>query len=496
MRMIFMGPCLSRVKVSADAVVGAGQTYAQLWQDLSTTVRGEASIFDLTAASFAHSTEAAVGRPVRYETVTDDTPMLPGHLLDARVVLDSTVRAGILASAISYLTKSSRDEAAGAIREQIDVVPVEAHVRLYYGGVMIVWFALGPGQGFGSGNGNGVSAEELEAVEQLGMALLQALAARIDDELVAIFSTADKPARRSGGLRKLADWLFAGGGGERLPWTVEAEAPEPHGASDEDRGPALWVTRSLVFDSADDGAIGALAEWLEPVSQGDWRKEMAEEGISMHWTRYAFDESAMEERGSRFVDAWESMLFSQFFWAALEQVEHRMFGLLGEINASSKPAEVRASYARLDRTREEAELTLAHHRHLKRYLTRTRNRLVNRILEGWGFSRLVDNLHDVIGIARTRHEQLLQRAAARSSVFTDLLLFTIGSVAVLDFFVGMSVVGRQLGSDPAIGRRDEGWFDILGYVSSLRMDTVFSLAASFVIIVALLLFWYRKRQLY
>ncbi len=125
-----------------------------------------------------------------------------------------------------------------------------------------------------------------------------------------------------------------------------------------------------------------------------------------------------------------------------------------------------------------------------------RFQLVNKILKGWGFQRLVDNLHDVIAIARTRHEQLLQRAAARSSVFTDLLLFAIGSVAVLDFFVGLSMAGRQLASDSAIGRRDEGWFDILGFVSSLRMDTVFSLGASIIIVVALLLFWYRRRQLY
>ncbi|MEP2116740.1 MAG: hypothetical protein ABJP87_21910 [Bauldia litoralis] len=495
MRMIFMGPCLSRVWIAADAVVGGGPALADLWQDVATRARARPSIFDLTATSFAHSSEAVAERPVRYETVTDDTPMLPAHLLDTRVVLDGALRAEILATAVRRLTQSPHDETAEVTQGQIDVVPEEAYVRLYYGGVMIVWFSLGPAQGFGQ-SGDGVSAEELEAVEQLGMALLQALAARIDDELVGIFSAETPAAGRPGGVRGLAGRLFGSGTGERLPWTVSEGAPERRAEPGVDRGPALWVTRSLVLDSEDAGGVAALADWLDPVSQDDWRKEMSDEGLSMRWLRYAFDESAMAERGIRFVDAWESMLFSQFFWAALEQVEHRMFGLLGEINASSKPAEVRASYARLDRTREEAELTLAHHRHLKRYLTRTRNRQVNRILEGWGFSRLVGNLHDVIGVARSRHEQLLQRAAARSSVFTDLLLFAIGSVAVLDFFVGMSVVGRQLGSDPAIGRRDEGWFDILGYVSSLRMDTVFSVAASFVIVVALLLFWYRKRQLY
>ena len=216
----------------------------------------------------------------------------------------------------------------------------------------------------------------------------------------------------------------------------------------------------------------------------------------MQWLRYAFDEAAMRTHGSRFADAWESMLFCQFFWSALERVERRMFALLGRINSASSPVAVRQSYAHLDRVREEAELTLAHHRHLKRYVTRERHRLINDILDGWGFQHLVENLHDIIGVARTRHEQLLQRAAARSSVFTDMLLFAIGSVAVLQFFVDLSVIGRQLDSDSSIGRRDEGWFDVLGYFSSLRMDTVFSLATSFVLVVALILFWYRRRQLY
>jgi len=505
MLMLFMGPCECRVRIAPDAVVSAGKGYSAAWQRLADAVKADPhSLFEVSAQSFPHSTDALAARPVRYETVTDDTPMLPAHVLDCEVRLDRALRAEILAAAVQRLMQVPHDAGTDLQPDQIDIVPATARVRLYYDGVMIVWFEIDRDQGLGHSAVGVVSADELHAVEQLGIVLLQELAARIDERLASVFAAhvgshgVNPVTRLVGAVSPHAEGDSKNRAGKpgklpvRTPWTV-AKRP---GGDDPERGPALWVTRSLIVEGLADGGAGDLPSWLDPVSQGDWRAEMAEDGFSMQWLRYAFDEAAMRERGMRFDDAWESMLFCQFFWAALERVEHQMFRLLGRINSSSEPSTVRESYTNLDRVREQAELTLAHHRHLKRYLTRVRFQLVNKILKGWGFQRLVDNLHDVIAIARTRHEQLLQRAAARSSVFTDLLLFAIGSVAVLDFFVGLSMAGRQLASDSAIGRRDEGWFDILGFVSSLRMDTVFSLGASIIIVVALLLFWYRRRQLY
>lgn len=511
MRMRFMGPCRTAVHISPDAVVAADPSYEAAWQALAEAVTAdEATLLEVSEQSFAHSTRALARRPVRYETVTEDTPLLPAHVLDCAIRLDPGARSEILAGAVKRFSQWAGED-DNLLKDRIDLVPKRARLRLHYSGVMIVWFDLGGEAVIDSlSAGDEGTSEGIAAVEQLGNAVFHDIALQIDSELVSVFRRLGNHAAEDGnsfvrllaGVRASLDerlrLIFAKSDDARVEpracWTLGAIA-NPVGETSE--APVLWVTRSLIFDGHDDRTSFMLQPWLDPVSDGrNWQSEMENDGCSMPWLRYAFDETAMKQKGTPFVDAWESMLFSQFFWAALERVEHRMFRCLSEINGASRPADVRTSYANLDRAREDAELTLAHHRHLKRYLTRKRFRLVNQILEGWGFTRLVDNLHNVIAIARARHEQLLQRSAARSSVFTDLLLFGIGSVAVLDFFVGLSVVGRQLASDAAIGRRDEGWLDILGHFSDWRMDAVFSLGASLVIFAALLLLWYRRRQLY
>lgn len=480
--------------------MGADASYYDAWQDLAdraTAMRPDADFaFEFDADSFPHSTDGLANRPARYESVTVDTPSLPAHVLDCGIQLGKQEHARLRAAALER-SRRSMNGGDTDVPADIDIIPKTARIRLYYGGVMIVWFDLGLGLRL---DGSPAVDETLSTIEQLGIALTQELAVRISEELAGLF---DMARPRGASPLQRASRFF---GGEALPWSVippldrsaDAEVEPTHVAGDIGdlpslRGPAYWVTRSLVLTNTDERVPGLLTWWLDPVSQSDWRGEMAENGFSMQWLRYAFDEGALTERQA--TDAWESMLFCQFFWAALERVERWMFHLIGKITPPAKRSEIRHSFARLNQAREEAELTLAHHRQLKRHLTRTRNRLVNQILESGGFSRFIDNLHDVIAIARSRHEQLLQRATARSNVFTDVLLFVIGSVAFLDFFVSLTIIGRQLSSDPAIGRHDEGWLDVLGYLSGQRIDLVLSFA-SLPIIVMVAILWFRNRQIY
>lgn len=470
MRLRFLGPCECGVYVPPDAVVGGDGRYLQAWQDFAEG-RGSRSFerFETDSSSFAHSAGATARRPIRYESTTADTPFLPPHVFSARVRLEpGLVRELLRLAAERMAERSDLPPSALQAGSPLDIRSMQ--VRLYYGGIMVVWFD--------SLDGTVPRAtRDLEILERCGIALLQVLAEWVDGELVRAF--AGHPGSVSASPGRLFRWR-----GTRPPPQWE---PMP-------RGPAFWVTRSLIVERAETGGTERIREWLEPVTSSSLDPVLPKEGFRMEWMRYAFDLAAMNGTSPTFDDAFESMLFCQFYWATLERIEFQMFRVLGRIDSSTDTGAVRASYVALGTLREAAELTLAHHRHQTRYLTRVRHRLVEQILKGWQFSDLVANLREVIEIARVRHEQLLQRAAARGNLVTDLLLFAIGSVAVLDFFLGLTVVGRQLASDSSIGRRDEGWFGLVDLVSGWRVNDVLSIATLFVIVALLLIARHRSRR--
>jgi len=469
MRLRFLGPCECGVYIPPDAVVGAGESYLQAWQDFAES-RGSRAFerFDMNKASFAHSAGASAQRPIRYESASADTPFLPPHVFSARVRLEPGLVRELMRQAGERMTEQA-DLPPGALKPGSALDIREAHVRLYYGGIMLVWFD--------SLDGNVQAIRDLEVLERCGIALMQVLAEWVDAEVVRAFAghpatTAPPPTWRLGIGRKRPAVRW-----EAIP-----------------RGPAFWVSRSLIIQRSEPAGRDRIRDWLQPVSSTSLDPLLPEEGFRMEWMRYAFDLSVMNGGSPTFEDAFESMLFCQFFWATLERIEFQMFRVLGQIDSTTDTSAVRESYVALGTLREAAELTLAHHRYQTRYLARVRHRLVAQILKGWGFPELVSNLREVIEIARVRHEQLLQRASARGNLVTDLLLFAIGSVAVLDFFLGLTVVGRQLASDSSIGRRDEGWFGLVDLVSGWRVNDVLSIATLFVIVALLLIARHRSRR--
>ncbi|MCP4381427.1 MAG: hypothetical protein GY798_08420 [Hyphomicrobiales bacterium] len=495
MRMRFMGPCRSSIYVAPEIVMGANEAYMEGWESFREThARKLDNCVDAAQRSFPHARSEVTSRPVQYESVTTDTSFLPAYFFQGRLKFSAGQVDEIRAMADERLSERRLNLPEGFEKTGFCDTGIAAFARLYYGGVMIVWFDLP----LDAGN----LPAPLETIERLGIAWLQALAQWADEKLTDGLS--DSPISANGTSRFFGVFSNSDQSARTVSWERSL------------RGKALWVTRSLITEARDDDSSGEgertvlgdsgsgvddpiegmLSAWLKPVSKADDLAPLGKEGYSMRWLRYAFSQPALSSGPVSFEDAWESMLFCQFFWATLERIESQMFRVLGRIDSASDPSDVRRSYTELNTLREAAELTLVHHRHQMRYLARIRHRLVEQVLKGWQFDGLVENLREVITIARTRHETLLQKAAARGDTITDILLFAIGSFAVLDFFISLPVIGRQLASDTAIGRRDEGQFGILGAFSDWGVNDVLSFALLGVVIALLLIIRYRRRRPY
>ncbi|MEM7621035.1 MAG: hypothetical protein AAF228_11345 [Pseudomonadota bacterium] len=517
MKFRFMGPCLTRVSIKPEQIVSAQENYLKFWDKIIQSFsnnkkgvsskkrspkRGEGHVrFFCDETSVPHSLKSLETRSVLYQTVLADTPMLPAHAAEFSFeISDDLWRKAhdkIIDNEHAYFKGLSKKDVS-LISHCFHCISEQNAIRLYYSNIAILQFDIRVEPDvFESALSQEGHEATLNALEWFGIELFQILAKEIENALSVILSKHTPKDLKN--VVTIAKEIPQGWAPLMQNGSAKNVKSKDHG-SYALHGPVLWVTRSLFFENTQemqrDIAQDLLTSWLTPVSQTDWSEAILNTGYSMQWLRYGFDEKAMSKVHSNFDDAWESMLFSQFFWAAMETVEHEMFAALGRLKLeSANGVSLKKSYQDLLSVRDTAELTLAHYEHLKRYLTRTRVQLVEQIMEGWGFKSLVKNLRETIKLCNQRHQMLLQRASAQNSLFTDILLFFIGTVAIIELMITMSITGRTLSSDAALGLRNEGELDVLGLLSTLPMDR---LLLSSVIIIGIIVYFYvryRARQM-
>ena len=500
MKFRFMGPCLTRIKIKPEQIVSIQEEYLSFWDHVENTFKESQYNSGAVAKNgisfqpedIPHSHASLKTRQVLYQSVNADTPMLPAHAAQFNFKIPQETwqksKQNIINNKTQYLEGLTQEQVT-SLANSINLREENNKIRLYYSSLFVLHFDLQVApELLEKLNIAHEQAAQLNAIEWFGMELFKAISKDVEIAFSDLLTDLSQNHKNSIDISPT--------GPTGWPPSVSS-ATNINTDSAPGRGPALWVTRSLFLEQdliTDNSVIPETLEtWLAPVSQADWKTEIQQTGYSMQWLRYGFDEKTMSENRSKFDDAWESMLFSQFFWAAMETVEHEMFAVLGSLGTktSGRPG-TKQSYQKLLVARETAELTLAHYEHLKRYLTRTRVQLVEKIMNGWGFPSLVKNLREIIALCNQRHQTLLQKASAQSSFFTDILLFFIGTIAIIELMITMSITGRTLASDASLGLRDEGGINLLGLLSILPMDRL--LISSCIIIGIILYFYVRHRS--
>lgn len=302
---------------------------------------------------------------------------------------------------------------------------------------------------------------------------------------------------------------------DMLPYVVERRAHRPydncHSRETKVNTTVLWITRSLIFDKGDqEELVNNFAEyWLKDIGNKEKRVEEINavksdpKKFSLSWLNYVFGKEAFalndkqnedqeKEIVPEFNDAWESMLMSQYFYSALECLNNNLQRVIGRSYSPDAYKELRKLNRQLKRTTATTNLLIINYHDIQKYLKRDKKEIMSQIMETWDFESLIENAQKRIDLCGERINSLHKVSTERSSLTTDLILIGIGTVSFISLIITLSQYGRLLNTDATLGFRNDGPFNIFGFISGWPMDYV--LFGGILIILVLTYFYYRYRQ--
>jgi len=225
----------------------------------------------------------------------------------------------------------------------------------------------------------------------------------------------------------------------------------------------LWVTRTLFAGGP--GAAGAelLEAWVAEVgaSAGDTAGlgDDASTG-SLRWLNYVLPDAAGASRVrlGKGLDgepieleqahAWQAVRLCQALYAAAELDSHELGALIG---AAFAARDARRLEVRLRRIIWRSQTLSVQRRELQKFLHRGKRRLFDAVLHDWDFDRLLEDIEQRSHICREQLDLLHQRESGRSSYRTELILFAIGAISILDATLGLSSYVRSAVADATLG---------------------------------------------
>lgn len=215
-----------------------------------------------------------------------------------------------------------------------------------------------------------------------------------------------------------------------------------------------WVSRSLVLDFDDPGSERIARHWLADIGDDAAVDELVAGGSAhvSRWLNYVhrgYRAGAATALLPDASEAWRAMRYAQYFYAALDLVDDRLNGVLAETTEGRKAWEQSDLTERLRRLSHRAELVMLDLQDLRKYVTRRVRAELDRILDVWGYSDLVEEpVRFKITICDRRLEELAAGRQARAGTVTDVILLGIGVTSVLGTALAVTDFGRSVATDP------------------------------------------------
>jgi hypothetical protein len=281
-----------------------------------------------------------------------------------------------------------------------------------------------------------------------------------------------------------------------------AATPDDDPVTAED-GEVLWVTRSLVVNPVDDLHERAARHWVKDVAIADDSVPPADRLLDpahrtshlVRWLNYCFIDrggnSGRMEPGDPFHDPWEALRHAQVYYGTLDRIDARLSRILADSVAARSRWELDQLNDRLVGQSRRAELIIMAQRDLLKYLKRSVRNEMEAILAFWDTAEVLESpVTFKIEICGRRLGELAARRAARSSLFTDLILLGIAVTSILGTAVAVTEFGREVNSDPTMAVYDLGGSSIVEWVASQPADAILiaSAVASLVLVVLYLFF--------
>jgi hypothetical protein len=232
----------------------------------------------------------------------------------------------------------------------------------------------------------------------------------------------------------------------------------------------FWVSRAILINSQD------LNTPLLPKLVKDWlahtyRPEDAEDILnkklkhSMTWLNYTVVDSNAEDD-----ERIDSMILAQYYYAAQENCNKLLKQAIDSAYNASKTdeAQKKLSHSRVITRLHKVD----YHDHLK-YLTRTKRKILEEILDCWNFKELTDNGQRMIDVCSSKIDETESIKRERSSLLTDLLLVALSFFTVFELSLYLTELSREMMSRPALDFNDDNRSFMFQFIAEIDTDVMF-----------------------
>ncbi|OFL62583.1 hypothetical protein HMPREF2912_08015 [Corynebacterium sp. HMSC056E09] len=258
----------------------------------------------------------------------------------------------------------------------------------------------------------------------------------------------------------------------------------------------LWVTRAIQLPRSNDLLTRFAQLWVsgvddENIAEFDELKKGTRAQVA-RWMNHIHALEYPETNNAK----WSALKHAQFFWAALQKVDHRLRSIL---NTSMAPkgenALPKLRHELNDSVNSAIEFILMYDEY-RQYSSRQKMNYVNQYLKAWNFEDdLYTPVNRKIELCKAQLDHLATQQQEQSAVVTDVILLGIGLTSLLATAVGLVQFGRDAASDPEQTMFDLGSGSITSWLSSQPMDAVVLLSLAISMLLMFLFAWHRRQGL-
>lgn len=263
-----------------------------------------------------------------------------------------------------------------------------------------------------------------------------------------------------------------------------------------DVGGPLWVTRSLALNTGSLRSQDFARAWVGGID--DYHRSAIEDLIAgsiplvARWMNHVY----RPDRPREVERSWRSLVYAQFFWAAMHWIDDSLREILAWSMAERKKVSVSSLRTALRAVMNQAQELLMLRADVRQRLSRATHDEMQRFLGAWEYVELLeDPVHDKLEICKVSLESLAEDRAARSSMFTDIILMSIGVTSVLATAIALVQFGRDAGQDSSQSVFDLGNGSITSWVSSQSMDAILIVSLILSMVLLIVFIWKRRQSI-
>ena len=187
--------------------------------------------------------------------------------------------------------------------------------------------------------------------------------------------------------------------------------------------------------------------------------------VSMTWLRY------VAVKNDNLADYIRSMRIAQYYYAEFDQINSKLFHLIGKLSQRRVPKMDETAVLR--RTLDMKRLQL---REDLRILPRHIKKTIEGILECWEFDQLDRSVNQLQDICSTLLADHWDRKAGASRVASEVILVAIGLFGFLNLMIAWAIFSRQVATNPMLLLNEPALPSTARVIASMPIDSLVMLS--------------------